>query len=459
MYNINRNISLNISKDGLKGYIIISKDENEELLDFNVNDVVNEVKKYFKYGLKEDLLLSVLNNKIINEKVLIAEGKKPVNGKDGSIKYYIDFEKPLLPKINPDGTVDYKELDSINVVKAGDILAEIIPPEKGEDGIKVDGDPILHKKGKTPIFSRGKNTIVSEDGLFLKSSSDGIVEYRNGKISVSEILILDRVDNSTGNINFNGNVIINKDILNGLTLKTTGSVEIKGAVEGGYVQCDGDLLVRRGIQGYNRKTIDIGGNLSTKFIENSIINAGGNITSEAIMHSDVSSKANILVIGRKGLIVGGVCRAKFEIRAKVVGSSMATSTVLEVGVDPELKLRCDKLEKKIKELKDNIDKIEKSLKGLELLKSSNKLDQKKAMLYNNLLRAKDSISREILNLEMDLEKAQHQRNSLSKGQIKVADTVYPGVKIIIGNSQMLVKDEMKRCTFYEEDGRIKVGPY
>lgn len=459
MYNINRNISLNISKDGLKGYIIISKDENEELLDFNVNDVVNEVKKYFKYGLKEDLLLSVLNNKIINEKVLIAEGKKPVNGKDGSIKYYIDFEKPLLPKINPDGTVDYKELDSINVVKAGDILAEIIPPEKGEDGIKVDGDPILHKKGKTPIFSRGKNTIVSEDGLFLKSSSDGIVEYRNGKISVSEILILDRVDNSTGNINFNGNVIINKDILNGLTLKTTGSVEIKGAVEGGYVQCDGDLLVRRGIQGYNRKTIDIGGNLSTKFIENSIINAGGNITSEAIMHSDVSSKANILVIGRKGLIVGGVCRAKFEIRAKVVGSSMATSTVLEVGVDPELKLRCDKLEKKIKELKDNIDKIEKSLKVLELLKSSNKLDQKKAMLYNNLLRAKDSISREILNLEMDLEKAQHQRNSLSKGQIKVADTVYPGVKIIIGNSQMLVKDEMKRCTFYEEDGRIKVGPY
>lgn len=459
MYKINENITLSISKDGLKGYIEISRNEKVEMQDFNVDDIMNETKKYIKYGLKEDVLLNVLKSKIVNEKILIAEGKKPVNGKDGKIKFYFDFEKPLMPKINPDGTVDYKELDAINVVNSGDILAEIIPPEKGEDGIKVTGDPILHKKGKTPVFSRGKNTVVSEDGLFLKSSSNGIVEYRNGKISVSELLVLDNIDNSTGNITFNGNVIIKNDILNGFTLKTTGSVEVKGAIEGGYVQCDGDVLVRRGIQGYNRKTMDIGGNLSTKFIENSIITAGGNITSEAIMHSDVSSKSNILVIGKKGLIVGGICRAKYEIRAKVVGSSMATSTVIEVGVDPELKSKCDGLEKKIKELKDNLDKIEKSLRVLEILKSSNKLDQKKMVLYNNLIITRDSINTEILNLESELNKLQIQKDSLTKGQIKVSDTVYPGVKIIIGNSQMLVRDEMKRCTFYEENGRIKIGPY
>ncbi|NLY84734.1 MAG: DUF342 domain-containing protein [Tissierellia bacterium] len=459
MYNINQNISLSISKDGLKGYIIISKDDKGELHDFKIEDVIREVKKHIKYGLKEDVLLKVLKNKIVNEKILIAEGKKPVNGKDGKIKFYFDFEKPLLPKIKPDGTVDYKELDSINVVKTGDILAEIIPPEKGQDGIKVNGDPILHKKGKNPKFSRGKNTMVSEDGKFLKSSSNGIVEYRNGKISVSELLTLNNIDNSTGNINFNGNVIIKKDILNGFTLKTTGSVEVKGAIEGGYVQCKGDVLVRQGIQGYNRKAIDIGGNLSAKFIENSIIKVGGNITSEAIMHSDVSSKSNILVIGRKGLIVGGICRAKYEIRAKVVGSSMATSTVLEVGVDPDLKYKYEELEKKIKESKDNLDKVEKSLKVLEILRSSNRLDQKKMILYKNLLKARDSLNTEILNLEGELNKIQNQRDILSKGQIKISDIVYPGVKIIIGNSQMHIGDEMRRCTFYEEHGRIRVGPY
>ena len=166
-------------------------------------------------------------------------------------------------------------------------------------------NPFLHKKERIPRFSRGKNTSVSEDGKFLKASSNGIVEFRNGKISVSEILTLNNIDNSTGNINFNGNVIIKEDILNGFALKTTGSVEIKGAVEGGFIQCDGDVLVRQGIQGYNRLAIDIGGNLSTKFIENSIIKVGGNITSEVIMHRDVSSKSNILGNREKRLIVGG----------------------------------------------------------------------------------------------------------------------------------------------------------
>ncbi|NLK43008.1 MAG: DUF342 domain-containing protein [Tissierellia bacterium] len=458
MYKLSNNISLDITGDGLKGYIILS-DDKDELKDLNIDDLVQGIKKFIKFGLKEEVVLNVLKNKILDERVLIAEGKKPIDGKNGKIKYHFDFEKPLLPKINPDGTVDYKDLDAINVVKNGDIIAEIIPPIDGEDGIKVNGEPIIHKKGKTPKFNRGKNTIITEDGLFLKSSANGIVEIRNGKISVSEVLTLNNIDNSTGNINFNGNVIIKKDILNGFSLRTTGSVEIKGAVEGGFIQCDGDVLVRQGIQGYNRRTIEIGGNLSTKFIENSIISVGGNIASEAIMHSDVSSKSNILVIGRKGLIVGGICRAKYEIRAKVVGSSMATNTVLEVGTDLDVKQKYEELEHKINLSKDNLEKIERSLKLLEMLKSSNKLDQKKLLLYNDLIKARDLLNTQIINFEEELFVIQSQKDSLLKGQIKVSDIVYPGVKIVIGNCQMLIRDEMKRCTFYEENGRIRIGPY
>lgn len=81
------------------------------------------------------------------------------------------------------------------------------------------------------------------------------------------------------------------------------------------------------------------------------------------------------------------------------------------------------------------------------------------ILYKNLLKARDSLNTEILNLEGELNKIQNQRDILSKGQIKISDIVYPGVKIIIGNSQMHIGDEMRRCTFYEEHGRIRVGPY
>ncbi len=457
MYNISNDIILETSNDGLYGYITLLKDENEIQLDNK--DLLNKIKEYIKYGLKEDFLRNILDHKIAGEKYCIAEGKRPVPGKDGSIRYYFDMAKPLLPKLNNDGTVDYRELDAINTVNKDEILAELIPPTDGENGIKVNGDIIPFAKGRIPKFKFGKNVRLSTDGVFLQSEINGLVEFKDNKVSVSEILIMENIDNSTGNINFNGNVIVNKDILNGFTLKAEGAVEVKGAVEGGLIESNGDVLIRQGIQGYNRLTINTKGNLSAKFIENSVVSSGANITAEAIMHSNVSSKANILVLGKKGLIVGGVCRAKYEIIARVIGSTMATTTVLEVGIDPDIKQRYDEISDVLKTDKENLERINQSLKVLEVLKRSNKLDSRKEELYNDLNKAQMSISLKISKMDRELNEIKSQMNALSKGKIKVAETIYPGVKIIIGNSFMYIRDEMKRCTFYEDSGDIRVGPY
>lgn len=459
MYNIYNNIILEISRDGLLGYITLKEENDQEDIKLNYIEILNNIKQYIKHGLNEEDLKRALKSNIVNEKVCIAEGTPPISGQDGSIKYYFDLEKPLLPKLNPDGTVNYKELDSVNTVSKDDILAEIISPVEGVDGIRVDGDSIPHVKGKVPKFKYGKNVGVSFDGLFLKSESDGLVELNDGRVMVSSVLSIDNIDSSTGNINFNGNVIVNKDILNGFILKSTGSVEVKGALEGGYIESEGDILIRQGIQGYSRLTINTKGNISTKFIENAVISCGKNITAEAIMHSTVTSKSNILVLGKKGLIVGGTCKAKNEIRARIIGSSMATTTVLEVGVDPDIKYRYEELNGKLKVSKENLEKINQSLKVLDTLKRSNKLDDSKAQLYNNLIKGQLTLNMEISKIERELNQIKDQVNDLSRGQIMVADTVYPGVKIIIGNSYMYIRDEMKRCRFYRENGDIRVGTY
>lgn len=461
MYNIGNDIILEISKDGLYGYITLLKNEIEDRVEnqLDVIKILNEVKQYIKYGLNESLLKNILDKRFTGEKFCIAEGKTSIPGKDGSIRYYFDLEKPLLPKLNSDGTVNYKELDSINTVNKGDVLAEIIPPVEGEEGIKVNGDVIPYVKGRIPKFKCGKNVTVSSDGMFLKSETNGLVEFKNCKVSVSEVLSVENIDSSTGNINFDGNVIVNKDILNGFTLKAGGSVEVKGALEGGLIESGGDVLIRQGIQGYNRLTVNTEANLSAKFIENSVVNVGANITAEAIMHSDVSSKSNILVLGRKGLIVGGICKAKYEIRARIIGSTMATTTVLEVGVDPDIKQKYEELDGKFKASKENLEKINQSLKVLEVLKRSDKLDSRKEELYNELSRAQLTLNLEISKIDRKLKEVKNQMNTLSSGKIKVADTIYPGVKIVIGNSFMYIRDEMKRCTFYEDGGDIRIGPY
>lgn len=459
MIKIGQNIILEISKDGLSAYITLMEDQEENHMEQDLMESLKEVKAYILYGLNEKLLTSILEEKIINAKMLIGEGKAPINGKDGSIKYNFDMEKPLLPKINKDGTVDYRELDSITKAKKGDILAEIIPPKEGCLGIKVTGEEIPYKKGRTPKLRPGKNTSLSFDGNQLLADTTGLVECKNGKVTVSELLKVENVDSSIGNIKFDGNIIISKDVFNGYCIDNTGSVEVKGSVEGGFINSSGDVLIRQGIQGYNKMAMCTKGNLCTKFIENAIVKVKGNITSEAIMHSDVSSNSNIIVLGRKGLIVGGTCRATYEIRARVIGSTMATTTTLQVGVNPELKCKYDELELNLTTCKSNLKKIEQSLNVLETLKKCNKLDKNKKELYDNLIRAQLSLNIEIRNITKEIKGLKMKISQLNKGRIKVADTIYPGVKIIIGNDFMFIKDEIKNCTFYRKDGEIRVGPY
>lgn len=459
MIKIEEDIVIEIENDGLSAYITLTYNDEEKSSELNYMKYFDEIKGHIVYGLNETLLTSILEGNIKNKKILIANGKDPVNGKDGSIKYNFEMEKPLMPKLKADGTVDYRDLDSINNVNKGDVLAEIIPPRDGIVGMGVDGREIPYKKGRTPKFKFGKNVILSFDGNTISAEKSGLVELRNGKVSVSELLQLENVDSSIGNVRFDGDVIVNKDILNGYSVNTTGAIEVKGAVEGGYVNSDGDVLIRQGIQGYNKITVETRGNLSSKFIENAICNVKGNITSEAIMHSNISSDSNILVLGKKGLIVGGSCRATYEIRARIIGSTMATTTVLEVGINPNLKTRHDSLESDFKNIKANLKKIEQSLNVLGVLKKSGKLDSDKEELYNQLLKAQQSLNSEINKKEKELEIVKVEMGQLTRGQIKVADIIYPGVKIVIGNSFMFIKDEMKRCTFYREDGEIRVGPY
>lgn len=340
-----------------------------------------------------------------------------------------------------------------------EILAEILPPLPGKDGRKVTGEIIPFKKGKTPRFKKGKNTYITEDGSYLKSSIDGIIEISNGRIKVSQLLVVDRVDSSVGNIDFLGNITVNENIFNGFKVRAAGAVEVKGCLEGGYIESEEDILIKQGIQGFNKLSIDTKGSLGTRFIENSSINVGGNITAEAIMHSNINCKSNVLLVGRKGLIVGGTCRANGEVRAKIIGSNMATTTIIEVGIDPMVKERYIEIEKEIELNKDNIKKINQSLKVLEVFKQSNKLDNKKEELYKDLLRAEKAISLKNKILEKEFIRINDEMEKLSKGKVKVADTIHPGVKIVIGKNVFYVREEMKRCTFFVEEGEIRVGSY
>ena len=81
--------------------------------------------------------------------------------KDGEIKYY--FETELKPQMDEKGNIDYKELNLIQKVQAGDKLAETIPTEQGVEGCTVFDEKIPPKKGVQPPLPTGKNTRPDPD--------------------------------------------------------------------------------------------------------------------------------------------------------------------------------------------------------------------------------------------------------------------------------------------------------
>lgn len=455
MHKIILNILIEISKDGLRAYMTLLDDN----IQYDVDKAIEEIKEFLVVGLNIDKVKEVINNKIINQKTLIAEGIPPADGIDGYIKYNFEINKKRVPRVLDNGNVDYRELDVINNVTAGEILAEIIPPREGTDGKKVTGENIPYKRGKIPRLNYGKNVRLLNNNRTLIAEKNGFVTFINNKLIVLDVYEVENVDNSVGNIYFDGTVVVKKNVLNGFKVKADGDVQINGILEGGYIENTGDVIVKHGIQGCNKLVVKSKGNVTSKFIENATIVSDKDVNAEVIMHSKVSCKGNVNLIGRRGLIVGGSVRSGKEISAKTVGSVMSTTTVLEVGIDPEIKDKFENIKKQIKIKKEELNKINKAIILLEKLKKVNKLDHKKMLMYGKIKKTKETLLKELdtLNHEYDLLKMEME--NVTNGMVKISNVVYPGVKIVIGSSSTIVREKMKSCIFYLDEGEVRVRSY
>ncbi|WP_052045162.1 DUF342 domain-containing protein [Caloranaerobacter azorensis] len=455
---IDEEVLIDISEDKMSGYVTLLPPDGGRNIEFD--EFINKVKEKIKYGLDYEKLKEIFENKLYNKKICIAQGKKPVAGKGGYIKWYFNIENICKPQILKDGSVDYRNLNIINNVKKGELLAERIPATNGEDGITVTGENIPSIKGKEVSLKVGKNVILSENGYAAYALKDGQVVCRNGKIVVYEVFeIAGNVDNSTGNISFNGTVRIKGNVITGFCVKAMNDIEINGVVEGAVIESNGNIIVKRGIQGYHKGKLISRGNIYTKFIENSDIYADLDIHAEAIMHSKVISGNNIEVNGKKGLIVGGICKAKNEIKAKTIGSPMGTVTVLEVGIDIQLKSKYAEIKNKINEVKLNLEKLDKTIKLFTRLAKSNNLSDEKRKLLIKIIDSRKVLINQLNDLKEQLSSIEEKIKMQTNGKVKVEREIFPGVKIVIGNSIMFVREKLGPCTLVNIDGEIKITSF
>jgi uncharacterized protein (DUF342 family) len=330
---------------------------------------VQEIKDFLeskgiKQGVKSDLLIEEFINEELesSEPWIIAEGTPPTAGKDAEIKYSFDTDPLKAGKIREDGSIDFNERQVIPQVSKGDIVAEKIPPIKGEDGTSIYGTPIAASEVSDIVLQKGQGVKISEDGLKIFADIDGMPSVSSdGVVTVSPILdIKGDVGIKTGNIDFEGAVRVSGSIEKGFYVKCHSLTALD--IEETRIEAEGDVAVFNGMIGSN---IAAGGNVSAKYIRGTKINTAGNVVAEReIIDSDIQTTGACIV--ERGQILHSSVIAKNGIQAVHIGSEKTKPSSLVVGIDYKVKKTIEDLRHQITEknkgkgkLKTLIDKLTK----------------------------------------------------------------------------------------------------
>lgn len=427
-------------------------DENEIISDLGYHKI--------RFGIKEEAIRAYLQNREYCTDIVVAEGLQPVHGKDAKIEYMFCTDMKIQPLHNEDGTVNYKELNTISHVQKGELLAKLIPADFGKSGRNVYGEEIKPRTVKTCHLEYGRNISINEEKTEIYSDVTGHVMYVNGKVFVSNVYEVPAdVDNSIGNINYDGSVHVKGNIKSGFTVQAEGDVIVDGVIENASVYAGGQIIVKRGVQGMHKGVLKAGGNIISKYIENATVSAAGYIESEIILNSTVSSGGTIKVHGKKGLINGGVTRAANSIEANNFGTEMETPTILEVGVDPakkerytELKKQISQADEKLADKKVILDNYAGMINRGERLPADKLLYvQKLALGYKEEKAGLEPLRAEMNQIHVEMMVAAH-------SFVSVTGKAYPGVVVSIADMEYHVKSLVFNSKFKKQDGNIKTVP-
>lgn len=448
-----------LSSDKMKAYIILTKPiGGSEITEKTIYEALKLNNVVF--NIKDNEIKSAVAVKVYDKELLAAEGIEPQAGQDAVLTYHFDISNERAINIDKDGKIDYHELSLIKNVCTGHKLVTLTPHTKGTSGKNVLGVEVQGRDGRKLALPRGKNVDVSQDGLELISVVDGEVKVIDGKVNVFSVYeVKHNVDNSTGNIRFNGKVVVMGNVLTGFIIEAEGDVEVYGVVEGAQIKSKSSIILHRGIQGMNRGELYCEGDLIAKFIENCKIEVKGNIQSDAIMHSQITCGRKLEANGRKGLLVGGSFKVGEEIKAKVIGSPMATITELEVGINPDMRKKYDEVKNELKQIVDNLDKTTKAVDLLTKMSKSIELPLDKKLLLSKSVQLKLQLQQKQEQVLSEQNELEVYFEELSRGKVRVYDIIYPGSRILIGSSTMYVKDSIKFVSFYRANAEIKMGSY
>ncbi len=422
-------------------------------------DIVQKLQQYsVRFGYDMPEISRHIAEKDYCIPLVLAKAKMPREGKHAEIIYNFNTDINRKPRTNEDGSVDFHNLDNISHIHKGDKLATLIPADDGENGTDVCGGIIKPQKVIHKVLKFGNKIQANNDSTEIYSEVDGHVMLVDGRVFVSDNYEVPAdVGPSTGDVEYDGSVTVKGNVVTGFTVKAHGDVVVDGVVEGANIIADGQIILKRGIQGGGKGILQAGSNVVAKFIENAEVHSGGYVQTEAIMHSKVFARGEITVGGKKGFITGGEVHAGGSITAKLAGNDMETRTLLEVGSDPEMMAEYRALEQNIPAWEEEVKKITTILAVFaKKIKAGEKLDPKVIQSVKQSMVHQQELQKQIEEGREKYMAMTEEMEGRANGCIRISDTIFPGCRVIISNVSTYIKTPTQHGRLVRDGADIRV---
>jgi hypothetical protein len=342
---------ITVSGDRLKAFARIKKYDADLVTVEAITEALAEQE--ICVGIKEDTLIKTWLSMATpeGEPFVIAQGIEPKMSVDAAVKYHFESEFRNPGKVLEDGSIDFRDRGNIPFVETGVLLAEKTAAQDGRSGTDITGLELPVAEAADVMFNAGAGTRFSDDGLQIYADSDGQPHLdAMGNVSVfSELKIDGDVDYETGNVRFEGNIVVAGVVKEGFSIR--GATLTAGQIEGADIELTGDLNVEAGI--IDAKLIKVQGNVQAKYVNNSVIRAFGDlIVQKEIIDSTVLLSGEC--VNQTGNIIASTIVAKQGVQAVHIGTETSSPTRLRVGVDDHVK---ELVAGGKKQLKKNLDRI------------------------------------------------------------------------------------------------------
>ncbi|MFY9188106.1 MAG: FapA family protein [bacterium] len=180
---------------------------------------------------------------------VVARGLAPTPGQDASVELKFEQETSFHIPTDDSQKIDWRKLIHVPTVKVGDELAVKHSLRPGKPGLSVTGEVLAPPKPKDVELKAGEGCKVV-DNMSVVATRNGRPAMVQGRIVVFPVLVQEQgVKLSTGNIKFDGDVVVKGNVEDNMAVEAGGDIDIMGNANNASLKASGRVVVYKNLIG------------------------------------------------------------------------------------------------------------------------------------------------------------------------------------------------------------------